>query len=98
MASRPRSTAGKVVVAPSSTALTVPMIALIATAPNTSRPCSCTVSGPSAQVSPPWRTKGRKSGAEQHQRQHEARAPRNTSRAGMRAATATATSTAAQTA
>ena len=47
IASRPRRTDGKVVVAPSSTAATVPIVALAATAANVSRPSSWSVSGPS---------------------------------------------------
>ncbi len=62
-ASSPRSTDGNVVVAASSTADTVPMVALAATAASVSRPASCTVSGPNAYVSPPSRTSGMKSAA-----------------------------------
>ncbi len=53
-------TSGKLVVAPSRTALSVPRIAFALTAASTARPASETSNGPSSIVAPPLRTNGTK--------------------------------------
>src|SRR5215207_6080057 len=57
-AASPRRRSGKGVVAPSSTAAVVPIVALTATPANTATPAAETVSGPIAMAGPPGRRNG----------------------------------------
>ena len=84
------STSGKLVVAPSSTALTVPIIAFALTVAKVASPASDTVSGPSSTVVAAAATNGHEDGDEQHERQHDPAARPDRPRAARARAAASA--------